>query len=158
MSSDETVFDVLISRTATTRTAELPFSPFHDPPHSPVQIGEVTAEFFDGALANELCRACFPPGFGRGYPAALVEPRAYSFVRRYDGEPSSAWDDDDWLLECVALSRLIHPNCTGFDVSGRFTVADNGSVIAIDPGPCRGEAAFASMTSWLGVASRPWDG
>jgi len=95
----------------------------------------------------------------------------HTFLREPVPEGATyAWDFDQRLRSCLALSRLVHPTSVSLEYSARIFYDDRGRVKEVCPGPVKGRAAGAYVLpewrDWLIdseleqlrklLASTPW--
>jgi len=94
--------------------------------------------------------ACEPRGY-KFQPKRLFG-HFYAFVRgNPPDEPTSEWDSDGRLQECVAISRLVRPTSIGFEYSSRLRYGP-GEELRIIPGPVGGFGAQA----WIENTNHNW--
>lgn len=104
-------------------------------------------------LAKQVFDSCEPPGRFVHKPPRPFQ-QLYAFVREHaPPDPAYEWDSDKRLLNCVALSRLVHPTTISFRYAARIVYSSNGELHEIVPGPVSGHGAEVSRVD---EASRDW--
>ncbi len=90
-------------------------------------------------------------------PHRLGSSVRFAFVRHYAEERSPSFDHDERLLAALAVSRLVKPHSTGFELSARlFLTGDPETIDEATTGPFKGPAAFAFVAAGLpdGISDR----
>lgn len=113
---------------------------------------DIEAIPFDHGRMSLILEACDPPGVNLGDGIDLRAP-LYAFVR-YDAprDPMHAWDQDERLQLCIALSRLIRPTSLSFGYSVRLIGSLDSDRYELIPGPVRGFGAQA----WTAIPEHDW--
>jgi len=118
------------------------------PPAPPLQGRfELTDDLWIGPLdedvAERVLDCCEPPGCWVKKPLRLFH-QLYAYVREpVPPEAKHKWDADNRLLDCVALSRLVHPTSVSFRYAGQIIYNSDGTVREVVPGPVQGHGADA---------------
>lgn len=108
--------------------------------------------------SEKIIDACAPSGFNSRYkPHSLSLTELYTFVRENPpSHPQCAWDADDKLKVCVALSRLVHPTSVCLRHTATVKTDSQGEIVRIDPGIVDGPGSFADIaqinSDWLSPA------
>ncbi len=113
-----------------------------------VQIAPVRPDLVE--LVSEACDA---PGYNK-MPAAIdLRIFPYSFVRLSPPRDNLfAWDPDERLQMCIALSRLVRPTSMSFGYSARLIGDPSSPDFEVIPGPVAGFGAEA----WTADPEHSW--
>jgi len=77
-------------------------------------------------------------------PHDMTDPVRFAFIRQSGDSMPSQFDSDGRLVAALAVSRLVQPHSTGFELSARLTCTDGlDSIVEAVTGPFKGPAAFA---------------
>lgn len=117
---------------------------------------EVVITPISDTVINYITSFCEPHRL-RAVPYELGVPVQFAFVRHFRGPSGPTFDHDQRLLAALAVSRLVRPHSTGFELSARlFLTGEPETVDEAMTGPFKGPAAFAYVAAGLpdGISDR----
>lgn len=108
---------------------------------------EVVITPISAAVVDYIVSFCEPHRLHRA-PHCIGTPVQYAFVRYFNGNHGPEFDHDQRLLTALAVSRLVKPHSTGFELSARLFLTDDPETIdEAMTGPFKGPAAFAYVAA-----------